>query len=88
MEARGLSFWNLPSAVIFSHNQNLIVTDIYRGRADVGMVRGRARVCVLLEDASRTRHTRTVLRALRARGMRSHSRARWLTHAPRMHSHR
>ncbi len=47
MEARGLSFWNLPSAVIFSHNQNLIVTDIYRGRADVGMVRGRARVCLL-----------------------------------------
>jgi hypothetical protein len=41
MEARNMSFWNLPSAVIFSHNQNAIATDIFTGRADVGMVRAR-----------------------------------------------
>ena len=37
--ARGLSFWNLPSAMIFSHNQNSVALDVYNGYADVGMVR-------------------------------------------------
>ena len=39
MVARNLSFWNLPSAVLFSHNQNSVALDVYTGVADVGMVR-------------------------------------------------
>jgi ABC-type phosphate/phosphonate transport system substrate-binding protein len=36
---RGLSFWNLPSQVIFSHNQYKVVADVATGFADVGMAR-------------------------------------------------
>ena len=39
MVQRNLSFWNLPRAVIFSHNQNSVAGDVYAGLADVGMVR-------------------------------------------------
>jgi serine/threonine protein kinase len=34
-----MSFWNLPSQVIFSHNQYKVVADIAAGVADIGMVR-------------------------------------------------
>jgi ABC-type phosphate/phosphonate transport system substrate-binding protein len=39
LAARNLSFWNLPSVVIFNHNQNGIAVDVASGYADVGMVR-------------------------------------------------
>ena len=39
MASRGLSFWNLPQSVIFSHNQNGVAKDVADGYADVGMVR-------------------------------------------------
>ena len=37
--SRGLSFWNLPAAMIFSHSQANITNDVFTGYADVGMVR-------------------------------------------------
>jgi hypothetical protein len=37
--ARNMSFWNVPSVMIFSHNQNGIALDVFNGYADVGMVR-------------------------------------------------
>ena len=36
---RGLSFWNLPATMIFSHSQAKITNDVFTGYADVGMVR-------------------------------------------------
>jgi hypothetical protein len=35
----GLHFWNLPSQVLFSHDQFAVVADVAAGVADVGMVR-------------------------------------------------
>lgn len=37
--SRGLSFWDLPKQLIFSHDQTSIVFDVLAGSADVGMVR-------------------------------------------------
>ena len=37
--SRGLSFWNLPATMIFSHSQAKITNDVFTGYADVGMVR-------------------------------------------------
>jgi hypothetical protein len=36
---RGISFWNAPSQLLFSHNQYAVVADVAAGIADVGMVR-------------------------------------------------
>ena len=39
LSLRGLSFWDLPSQVMFSHNQYAVAEDVAAGVADVGMVR-------------------------------------------------
>jgi ABC-type phosphate/phosphonate transport system substrate-binding protein len=39
LASRGLSFWNMPSEVIFSGNQYTVIADVAAGTADVGMVR-------------------------------------------------
>ena len=36
---RGLSFWNLPAEMVFTGNQYTVVSDVFSGFADVGMVR-------------------------------------------------
>jgi hypothetical protein len=36
---RGLSFWNLPSQMVFTGNQYNVIGDVFAGLADVGMVR-------------------------------------------------
>jgi hypothetical protein len=38
-ENYGLSFWNLPKQVLFSHNQYKVAADVASGAADVGMAR-------------------------------------------------
>lgn len=36
---RGMSFWNLPSQMVFTGNQYTVIADVFAGRADIGMVR-------------------------------------------------